>query len=49
MMMDTEPRTATYQKLTAGVKNNELSALHIELSAGSMIKNQNGECQKTSM
>ena len=38
MMMDTEPRTATYQKLTAGVKDNELSALHIELSAGSMVK-----------
>ncbi len=38
MMRDTEPRTASYHRLTAGIKDKKLNALHIELSAGSMVK-----------
>ena len=39
MMKATEPRTATYQKLSAGtLSNGILNSLHIELCAGSMMK-----------
>ncbi|GIS24291.1 MAG: hypothetical protein CM15mP124_7710 [Alphaproteobacteria bacterium] len=39
MMKATEPRTATYQKLTAGtLEDGSLNSLKIELCAGSMMK-----------
>ena len=38
MMKDTEPRTASYHKLTAGISKNQINSFHIELSAGSLIK-----------
>ena len=38
-MKATEPRTATYQKLTAGtLEDGSLNSLKIELCAGSMMK-----------
>ena len=38
MMKDSEPRTASYNKLTAGISDGKLDALHIEISAGSLVK-----------
>tara|TARA_A100001011_G_scaffold395200_1_gene489492 strand:+ start:5002 stop:7422 length:2421 start_codon:yes stop_codon:yes gene_type:complete len=38
MMKDTEPRTASYNKLTAGISNGKLDSLHIQISAGSLVK-----------